>query len=362
MKLMSWNVRGLGNLEKRGRIRKLIYERKADIVLLQETKNVSILEKEVRALWGKRNMDFMVVGSEGSAGGLLCIWDPDVFRMVDCCCNRRLILLSGKLLNSFDCNILNVYAPNEVSSRGKFWDTLIELKSGFPNPWYKGMMDLNSFIQSCELNDLPLLGKKFIWSNAQDGEKWSGIDRFLLNPKWLMKFNFKEWGLPGLFSDHCPIMLIDDERDWGPKPFRFINAWSSHPSFSLFVAKVWDEFRIIGKAGHVLFQKLKMLKVELKKWNLEVFGNLAIKLKNAEEELVELDIVAENRGLVAAEKARRRQVRGEVWKLSKMVEWLWQQKSRVNWTINGDKNTRFFYIMASSRRSRNSINSITVEG
>lgn len=105
-----------------------------------------------------------------------------------------------------------------------------------------------------------------------------------------------------------------------------------------------------------------MLKVELKKLNLEVFENLATKLKKAEEELVELDIVAENRGLVSAEKARRRQVRGEVWKLSKMVEWLWQQKSRVNWTINGDKNKRFFHIMASSRRSRNSINSITVKG
>ncbi|KAL7222702.1 hypothetical protein ACSBR1_024407 [Camellia fascicularis] len=202
-----------------GRIRKLIYEKNADIVLLQETKKVSISEKEVRALWGKRNMDFMVAGSDGSA--------------------------RGKLLNSFYCNILNVYAPNEVSSRGHFWDTLLKLKYEFPKPWClgedlneirnigervgcsrrdKGMMDLNSFIESCELNDLPLLGRKFTWSNAQDGEKWSRIDRFLLNPEWLLKFNFKEWGLPRLFSDHCPILLMDDERGWGPKPFRFINA------------------------------------------------------------------------------------------------------------------------------------------
>lgn len=76
MKLISWNIRGLGKLE---------------------TKKVSISENEVRALWGKRNMDFMVVGSDGSTGGLLCIWDPDVFRMVDCCCNRRFILISGIL-------------------------------------------------------------------------------------------------------------------------------------------------------------------------------------------------------------------------------------------------------------------------
>ncbi|XP_028079334.1 uncharacterized protein LOC114281087 [Camellia sinensis] len=350
---MSWNVRGLGKLEKMGRIRKLIYERKVDIVLLQETKKVSISENEVRALWGKRNMDFMVVGSDGSAEALLCIWNPDVFRMVDCCCNKRFILISSKLLNTFDCSILNVYAPNKVSSRCQFWDTLLKLKSEFPKPWClgeylneirnigervgcsrrdKGMIDLNPFLKSCELNDLLLLGKKFTWCNAQDGEKWSRIDRFFLNLEWLLKFNFKEWGVPRFFSDHCPILLMDDERDWEPKPFRFINAWSSHPSFPSSVVKLCLESRIIGKAGYVLFQKLKMLKVELKKWNFEVFGNLVTNLKKAEKELVNLDILAENRVLVIVEKARRREVRGEVWKLT------------------------------SNRRSRNSINSITVEG
>ncbi|XP_028052793.1 uncharacterized protein LOC114257220 [Camellia sinensis] len=318
---MSWNVRGLGKLEKRGRIRKLIYERKVDMVLLQETKQASITENVVRALWGKRNMEFMAVGSEGTAGGLLCIWDPDFFQLVDCCSNRRFVLLSGILLNTFECTIVNVYAPNEVGSRCKFWDSLLKLKSEFPKPWClggdlneirnigervgcsrrdKGMRDLNSFIESCELHDLPLLGRKFTWCNAQDGEKWSRIDRILLNPEWLLRYNFKVWGLPRLFSDHCPILLMDDVRDWGPKPFRFINAWTSHPSFPSLVAKVWHESSIIGRAGYVLFQKLKILKVELKKWNFEVFGNLVTKLKKAEEELVELDIVAEDRPLVVA--------------------------------------------------------------
>ncbi|XP_028077223.1 uncharacterized protein LOC114279208 [Camellia sinensis] len=201
---MSWNVRGLGKLEKRGRIRKLIYERNVDIVLLQETKQASITENVVRALWGKRNMEFMAVGSEGTAGGLLCIWDPDFFQLVDCCSNRRFVLLSGILLNTFECTIVNVYAPNEVGSRFKFWDSLLKLKYEFPKPWClggdlneirnigervgcsrkdKGMRDLNSFIESCALHDLPLLGRKFTWCNAQDGEKWSRIDRILLNPE-----------------------------------------------------------------------------------------------------------------------------------------------------------------------------------
>ncbi|XP_028076150.1 uncharacterized protein LOC114278324 [Camellia sinensis] len=252
-------------------------------------------------------MDFMAVDSDGTAGGLLCIWDPNFLQLVDCCSSRRFILLSGTLLNTFDCTILNMYAPNEVSSRCKFWESLLKLKSEVPKLWCLGgdlneirniservgchrrdkrMLDLNSCIESCELNDLPLLGRKFTW----------------------------------LFFDHCPILLMDDERDWGPKPFRFINAWTLHPSFPLIVDKVWHESRIIGRAGYVLFQKLKILKLELKKWNSEVFGNLSTKLKEAEEELVELDILVESRPLEEVERVRRREVRGEVLKLSRMVE------------------------------------------
>lgn len=44
----------------------------------------------------------------------------------------------------------------------------------------RGMKDFNKFIEDLELVDLQLLGRKFTWSNSQDGEKWSRIDRFLL--------------------------------------------------------------------------------------------------------------------------------------------------------------------------------------
>lgn len=45
-----------------------------------------------------------------------------------------------------------------------------------------------------------------------------------------------------------------------------------------------------------------------------------------------------------------------------MLEWIWLQKSQVNWTSKGDKNTRFFHIMACNRNSRNSLCSIVVNG
>lgn len=114
MKILTWNVRGIGRSEKKGKIKKMMKERNVDIVLLQETKKAGILEQEVREMWRRDSMEFMAVGSEGSAGRLLCIWDPQVFQLVDCCSSRTFILLSGLLFNSFDCVLLNIYAPNEM--------------------------------------------------------------------------------------------------------------------------------------------------------------------------------------------------------------------------------------------------------
>ncbi|XP_028073736.1 uncharacterized protein LOC114276156 [Camellia sinensis] len=155
---------------------------------------------------------------------------------------------------------------------------------------------------------------------------------------------------------------MEDERDWGPKPFRFLNAWTLHPSFSKLFVAIWSSSLVTGWAGYILVQKLKHLKLALKKWNVEVFGDVSYELKVSEEELHAIDILAEERPLTQAELARRRVVRGEMWKLHRMVEWIWHQKSRLNWTLNEDKNTRFFHVFANARQSRNMINSIEVNG
>jgi exonuclease III len=45
-KIVSWNVRGLNELEKRTKIKGLLREWKADIVCLQET-NMEVINREV---------------------------------------------------------------------------------------------------------------------------------------------------------------------------------------------------------------------------------------------------------------------------------------------------------------------------
>lgn len=93
-----------------------------------------------------------------------------------------------------------------------------------------------------------------------------------------------------------------------------------------------------------------------------MFGDVNYKLKASEDELHELDLVAEIRDLDDGEVERRQELRGEVLKWSKKKEWMWLQKSRLSWTLNGDKNTKFFHSIASCRQSKNSLNSLMVNG
>lgn len=61
-------------------------------------------------------------------------------------------------------------------------------------PEERGMPELNEFIESSEVQDLPLLGRKNTWCNSREGVKWSRIDRVLVDPRWL-GFSIKIMGI-----------------------------------------------------------------------------------------------------------------------------------------------------------------------
>jgi exonuclease III len=74
-KIISWNVRGLNERDKRLRISNLLRLWKVDIICLQKTKMESISNNFVQSLWGCPYMDWCRVDSRGASGGILIMWD-----------------------------------------------------------------------------------------------------------------------------------------------------------------------------------------------------------------------------------------------------------------------------------------------
>ena len=79
MKIVSWNVRGIGSVRKRGVIKENLLKMRPDIVLLQETKKEILEEKMVGSLWKARNRSWVALSSVGSSGGIVIIWDVGEF-------------------------------------------------------------------------------------------------------------------------------------------------------------------------------------------------------------------------------------------------------------------------------------------
>ena len=85
----------------------------------------------------------------------------------------------------------------------------------------------------------------------------------------------------------------------------------------------------MGSTSFILAQKLKALKADLKKWNREVFGDLAFRKKNLLTELMGLDDREESVGLSNEVQIRRIQLKGDIEHLASLEEISWRQKSHA---------------------------------
>jgi hypothetical protein len=72
------------------------------------------------------------------------------------------------------------------------------------------------------------------------------------------------------------------------------------------VKQWWDSYHFQGSLSSILANKLKALKVDLRRWNEEVFGDVERKKKIlGEEELSIFDIVEEERALGDEERKKK---------------------------------------------------------
>jgi exonuclease III len=87
------------------------------------------------------------------------------------------------------------------------------------------MVEFSDFIFMQSLVDLPLEGGQFTWSNNQEDQTWSRIDRFLISPEWEELFpEVTQRRLPGLLSDHFPLLLDCGAPRGGSRYFKFENV------------------------------------------------------------------------------------------------------------------------------------------
>ena len=91
MKIFSWNSRGLGKFEKRGKVKRMVRERKIDMVLIQETKKTSMDRRFVQSMWLGNNFEFVEVDAIGRLGAF-CVFGIQSCSQCENAAHSRIVL------------------------------------------------------------------------------------------------------------------------------------------------------------------------------------------------------------------------------------------------------------------------------
>jgi exonuclease III len=125
MKILSYNVRGLGAVEKRIELQRLIAERRVDVLCIQESKMEVVEESLIRYLWGSDSVNFSFIPSIGASGGIITIWDPCVLNVWSSIVKMHCLIVIGQFIeDNVDFFLANVYAPCESTGRVNLWNGL----------------------------------------------------------------------------------------------------------------------------------------------------------------------------------------------------------------------------------------------
>ncbi|KAK3197938.1 hypothetical protein Dsin_021353 [Dipteronia sinensis] len=156
---MSWNIRGLGRVEKIRVVRNLVSIHRPTFLFIQESKLNSFNSKVFSSIGGSWLFRGMGVASVGATGGLISMWNDELFVVKACITNNCCIIIAGELVK-LDKNVVfcNVYAPNIKSKRVKLWEFILRSQYSFDIPLCIGC-DFNTVLcemerRGCECNQV----------------------------------------------------------------------------------------------------------------------------------------------------------------------------------------------------------------
>ena len=81
LKLLSWNVRGANDINKRRIIKSVVRKQKVDLLCIQETKIQLMTEGVVKSLGVGRFLDWRALEA---VGGVLICWDKRSLEILEC--------------------------------------------------------------------------------------------------------------------------------------------------------------------------------------------------------------------------------------------------------------------------------------
>jgi hypothetical protein len=279
--------------------------------------------------------------------------------------------------------IAAIYASTCYLKRRELWSSLSNLVYQHLIPWsfigdfntilgaheYRGnclpasipMTDFQSWTNSLNLIHLHTHGAFFTWANGRRGRHYTQkrLDRVICTQDWIDACNSVNVStLTKDKSDHFPLLFeFSNLSSRIASPFKFLKMWTAHHDCSDIVRNSWNTL-VAGGPMFVLCQKLNRLKLKLKQWNKETFGNIHANVKTATSQVDQIQMMIDLNGASDSLLDQEKSALINLENVLHMEELFWSEKAKVKWHIEGDRNTAYFHRIAKIRNTSNHISSL----
>ncbi|GJT47181.1 RNA-directed DNA polymerase, eukaryota, reverse transcriptase zinc-binding domain protein [Tanacetum coccineum] len=265
--------------------------------MIDETKMTKLELFRLKSMWGNYVFDYACSMSRGKSGGIISMWDPNIFVKKDIWCDDSFVIVKGrwKILEG-DYFMVNIYGPQEPIEKVYLWRRI------------EDFMHHNNcaFVLFGDFNEVRFnyerLGSSFSQSQADV------FNTFITNNNLI-------------------------ELPMGSRQSNTTKDLSSH-------------------------EKLKSLKAKIKNWLRDTKSNERRHKEEMIDALKHLDVKIDSNNATDEDRDSRVKILNDIDKLDRLDSLDLQQKSRIKWDIEGDKNSKFFHGIVNQRRRSNSIHGV----
>jgi len=379
MKGIFWNCNGFADHKKYRFLSDLTKEKNLDFIALSETGRANFPQSTLDNICAGRDFLWHCMAPRGRSGGMMLGINPLIFYISQI--EEGDFFIRFKLRHKevdFKFNLISVYGPAQLDLKMQFLSELVRVcsKDTLPiviggdfniirspdeknNENYSDRWPFlfNAVIDTLNLRELELTGRKFTWANRVQNQTFEKLDRILVCTDFESKYPISTVvALSRDISDHTPLLFSTNSSSSTYQPqFKFELGWLLRDGFCDMVRDVWLSVIVEGSPLERRQAKIRRLRQYLRGWAKNVSGAYKKEKKELLDKLDELDKKAEISLLNQTELNLKHVLNERLAELLREEEIKWYQRAKVKHLLEGDANTKYYHLLANGRHRKTRI-------
>ncbi|XP_071687710.1 uncharacterized protein [Rutidosis leptorrhynchoides] len=157
-------------------------------------------------------------------------------------------------------------------------------------------------------------------------------------------------------------MLKDEERNFGPKPFKIFDAWLMKMVLIKLSMMPRPLLPVNNLKGCMFRNRLKNVKIALKERSNKNFINLDDEIEAIKGATLSLELKTETSSLNENERLMWRESRKKWLEKERLKSNMLKKKARIKWVIEGEENTNCFHSITHRKNNKSNITGLTING